>query len=157
MTTQTKTPPRLSDGDIYKAIFQHPAPRNLQRGHEYAAYIVNALEGGAPFEFNGNVANKGYVTNLPQNACVEVPVWTSRKGFEPVGVGALPPQCAVLTNLSAQIEEMAVEAAITGDKTLVYHAIYNDPLTAAVLSLAEIRKMVDEMFAQNEAYLPQFG
>ncbi len=143
--------------DDIRAWLEDPAPRNLQRGHEYAAYIVNALEGGAPFEFNGNVANKGYVTNLPQNACVEVPVWTSRKGFEPVGVGALPPQCAVLTNLSAQIEEMAVEAAITGDKTLVYHAIYNDPLTAAVLSLAEIRKMVDEMFAQNEAYLPQFG
>ena len=70
-----------------RAWLEDPAPRNLQRGHEYAAYIVNALEGGEPFSFNGNVANKGYVTNLPQNACVEVPVWASRKGLEPVGVG----------------------------------------------------------------------
>jgi len=84
-------------------------------------------------------------------------VWVSRKGFEPTNVGALPPQCAVLTNLSAQIEEMTVEASITGNKSLVYHAIYNDPLTAAVLSLAEIRKMVDDMFAQNAPYLPQFA
>lgn len=135
---------------------EDPAPRNLGRGHEYAAYIVNALEGGNPFTFNGNVPNKGYVTNLPQDACVEVPVLCSRKGFEPTHVGALPPQCAVLTNLSAQIEEMTVEASITGNKTLVYQAIYNDPLTAAVLSLAEIRKMVDDMFAQNAQYLPQF-
>lgn len=136
---------------------EDPVPRNLGRGHEYAAYIVNALEGGDPFTFNGNVPNKGYVTNLPQDACVEVPVLCSRKGFEPRYVGALPPQCALLTNLSAQIEEMTVEASLTGNKNLVYHAIYNDPLTAAVLSLAEIRKMVDDMFAQNAPYLPQFA
>lgn len=133
-----------------------PKPLNLERGHEYAAYIINALEGGEPFEFNGNVANKGYITNLPQNACVETPVWASRKGFEPVGVGALPPQCAVLTNLSAQIEEMAVEAALTGNRRLVYQAIYNDPLSAAVLSLAEIRQMVDDLFVCNRDHLPQF-
>lgn len=136
---------------------EDPAPRNLDRGHEYAAYIVNALEGGDPFTFNGNVSNKGYVTNLPLDACVEVPVRASRKGFEPAHVGALPPQCAVLTNLSAQIEEMTVEASITGNKSLVYHAIYNDPLTAAVLSLAEIRKMVDHLFTQNAPHLPQFA
>lgn len=140
-----------------RAWIDDPAPRNLSRGHEYAAYIINALEGGDPFTFNGNVPNKGCVTNLPHDACVEVPVWVSRKGFEPTNVGALPPQCAVLTNLSAQIEEMTVEASITGNKSLVYHAIYNDPLTAAVLSLAEIRKMVDDMFAQNAPYLPQFA
>ncbi|MCB0084639.1 MAG: alpha-galactosidase, partial [Caldilineaceae bacterium] len=118
---------------------------DLERGHEYAAYIINAMEGGEPFEFNGNVPNKGLVDNLPQNACVEVPVWASRKGLQPVAVGALPPQCAVLTNLSAQIEEMAVEATLTGDRRLIYQAIANDPLSAAVLSLAEIQKMVDEL------------
>jgi alpha-galactosidase len=39
---------------------------------------------------------------------------------------------------------------------MLYRAICNDPLTAAVLSLAEIRSMVNEMFAQNKDYLPQF-
>lgn len=131
-------------------------PINLQRGHEYAAYIMNAIEGGDPFEFNGNVANTGLVTNLPQNACVEVPVWANRKGLNPVHVGALPPQCAMLTNLSSQIEEMAVEGALTGDPRLVFQAIAYDPLTAAVLSLAEIRQMVNEMFEHNRDYLPQF-
>ena len=131
-------------------------PVELQRCHEYAAYIINALQGGEPFCFNGNVANTGLVTNLPQGACVEVPVWASKKGFEPVHVGALPPQCALLTNLSSQIEEMAVEAALTGDKRLVYQSIAHDPLTAAVLSLAEIREMVDKMLVQNAPYLPQF-
>ncbi len=141
--------------DIQKWL-DNPEPLNLQRGHEYAAYIMNALEGGAPFSFNGNVPNKYLVDNLPLNACVEVPVWASKKGLEPVAVGALPPQCALLTNLSAQIEEMAVEAALTGNRRLVFQAIANDPLSAAVLSLAEIQQMVDDLFAVNEPYLPQF-
>ncbi len=131
-------------------------PFSLERGHEYAAYIINALQGGEPFEFNGNVRNTGLVTNLPEDACVEVPVWVSRKGFSPVHVGALPPQCALLTNLSASIEEMAVEAALTGDPRLVFQACLADPLTAAVLSMAEIEAMVNEMFQQNRDHLPQF-
>jgi alpha-galactosidase len=143
--------------DEIKAWLDNPAPLNLQRGHEYAASIINALEGGEPFLFNGNVANQGYVSNLPPEACVEIPVWASRHGLQPLRVGALPPQCAVLTNLSAQIEEMAVEAALTGNRRLVYQAIANDPLTAAVLSLAEIQQMVDELFARNCDYLPQFA
>ena len=139
-----------------KQWFAKETPISLDRGHEYAAYIINALQGGDPFTFNGNVANTGLVTNLPPNACVEVPVWVSQKGFEPVHVGALPPQCAALTGMNSQIEEMAVEACLTGDPTLVYRAICFDPLTAAVLSLAEIKTMVNEMLAFNKDYLPTF-
>jgi len=142
--------------DEARKWFASDTPISLERGHEYAAYIINALKGGEPFEFNGNVPNTGLVTNLPENACVEVPVWTSRKGFSPVHVGALPPQCAALTNLSSTLEEMAVEAALTGNPRLVFQAIAYDPVTAAVLSLAEIRQMVNEMFQQNRDYLPQF-
>jgi alpha-galactosidase len=138
-----------------QAWFEEPA--DLERGHEYAASIINALQGGEPFEFNGNVRNTGLVTNLPPDACVEVPVFATRQGFNPVHVGALPPQVAALTSLSAQIEEMAVEAAITGNPRLVYQAICHDPLTAAVLSLAEIRSMVNDLLKQNRDYLPQFS
>lgn len=131
-------------------------PISLERGHEFAAYIINALLGDEPFEFNGNVPNTHLITNLPANACVEVPIWASRKGLSPVHVGALPASCAVLASLTAQVEEMAVEAALTGNARLVFQAIAYDPLTAAVLSLAEIRQMVNQMFEQNRAYLPQF-
>ena len=128
----------------------------LERGHEYAASIINAFVGGEIFEFNGNVANDGLVDNLPGGACVEVPVVASRKGFEPIRVGRLPPQCAMLTGLSAQIEMMAVEGCLKGDAELVYQAIAHDPLTAAKLSLAEARKMVKEMLRKNKKWLPHF-
>lgn len=139
-----------------RSWFDGSAQLKLERGHEYAAYIVNALVGGEPFRFNGNVRNTGLITNLPQDACVEVPVFVDKDGLHPVHVGALPPQCAMLTNLSAQIEELAVDGAISGDPRKVYQAILNDPLTAAVLAPNEIRDMVNAMFAKNRAHLPQF-
>jgi alpha-galactosidase len=129
---------------------------DLARGQEYAAYIINALQGGEMFKFNGNVPNTNLVSNLPQGACVEVPVLVDKAGFHPMHVGALPAECALLTGLSSGIEELAIQASIAGDPTLVYRAIAHDPLTAAVLSLAEIRTMTNELFAQHKAYLPQF-
>ena len=132
------------------------APISLERGHEYAAYIMNAIKGGETFSFNGNVRNTSLITNLPNDACVEVPVYVDRNGFRPVHVGALPPQLATLNHTNVMIEEMAVEACLTGDPRLVFHAILHDPLTAAVCSLAEIKAMVNEMLKQNEAYLPTF-
>ena len=131
-------------------------PINLGRGDEYASYIINAWMGGDIFQFNGNVSNTNLITNLPQDICVEVPVLVDKAGFHPVHVGLLPTQCAALTHINVMVEEMAVEAALTGDSTMVLRAIVYDPLTAAVLSLAEIKDMVNEMFAKNRDYLPQF-
>ena len=132
------------------------APMSLKRGHEYAASIINAYLGGELFEFNGNVENKGLVTNLPEGTCVEIPVVARRNALESVHVGALPPSVAMLTGLSAQIEMMTVEGCLTGDAELIYQAIAHDPLTATKLSLQEIRKMVREMFKKNEKYMPHF-
>jgi len=85
-----------------------------------------------------------------------VPVLVDKAGFHPLHVGALPPELAILTNVSSQIEEMAITASQVGDPVMIYRAICHDPLTAAVLSLREIKDMVNEMFAQNKEYLPQF-
>ncbi|HHW08982.1 MAG TPA: alpha-galactosidase [Firmicutes bacterium] len=132
------------------------APLNLQRGQEYAAYIINALMGGEPFIFNGNVPNTNLIDNLPPKVCVEVPVLANRGGLHPIHAGALPPQCAALNNVSIAGEEMAVEAALTGNPRLVFQACLYDPLTAAVLSMAEIKDMVQCMLKENAPYLPQF-
>jgi alpha-galactosidase len=130
---------------------------DLERGNEYAASIFNAVFGdGTVFEFNGNVRNFGLIDNLPEGCCVEVPVIASRRGLDPLHVGPLPDQLALLNNISAGCEEMAVEGALTGDPRKIFHAICYDPLTSAVLSLAEIKTMVDEMFRVNEKWLPQF-
>lgn len=132
-------------------------PTNLVRGDEYAAHIFNAIFGdGTLYKFNGNVRNFGLIDNLPAGCCVEVPVLASRAGLEPMHVGKMPDHLALMTGTSAQIEELAVEGALTGDPQKIYQACYFDPLCSAVLSLEEIRTMVREMFEANRQYLPQF-
>lgn len=129
----------------------------LTRGHEYAAYIFNAVFGdNTLFEFNGNVRNFGLIDNLPEGCCVEVPVLACRDGLRPIHVGTLPDQLAILNDTAARCEELAVKGYLNADRRMIYRAIAFDPLTAAVLSLSEIQAMVDEMFEANREYLPQF-
>jgi alpha-galactosidase len=142
--------------DDIRAWLEDENAVDLERGHEYAASIINALQGGRPYKFNGNVPNTQLITNLPEGACVEVPVYVDSGGLHPIHVGPLPPQVAPLNRITVASEEMAVEAALTGDPRLVYQSIVYDPLTAAVLSLEEIKDMVGEMLDQNRDYLPQF-
>ncbi|MDR2177068.1 MAG: alpha-galactosidase [Treponema sp.] len=131
---------------------------DLTRGHEYAAYIFNAIFGDKTlFKFNGNVSNNGLIDNLPQGACVEVPVLASPHGLEAIKIGKLPDQIAALVHTSSICEELAVEGSLQGDPRKVYQAIAFDPLTSAVLGIQEIKQMTEKMFRQNMEYLPQFS
>ncbi len=143
------------DADMAKALAEDNV--SLSRGQEFAAYIINAIMGdGEMFEFAGNIRNNGLIDNLPNDVIVEVPIVASKRGLQPIKVGKLPRQIAALNTVTAQGEELAVEGCIAGDKEMIYHACVNDPLTAAVCSLEEIRRMVDEMFEANKELLPQF-
>ncbi len=131
---------------------------DLKPSQEYAASIFNATIGdGALFTFNGNVPNTGLIENLPPGCCVEVPVVASRGGLQAVHTGPLPAHLAPLTATNALCEELAVQASLDGDRRKVFHAICMDPLTSAVLSLEEIRGMVDTLFEKNKEWLPQFA
>jgi alpha-galactosidase len=139
------------ENELSKPVF-------LQRGNEYAAGILNAWFGdGEPFHFNGNVLNENLIDNLPAGCCVEVPVAVSSSKLKPQPLGTLPAHLAALNALNASCEDLAVEGALEGDRRKVYHAAALDPLTSAVLSLAEIQSMVDEMFTANQEWLPQFN
>lgn len=127
------------------------------RSAEYASHIIEARETGRPFRLNGNVRNDGYITNLPPGCCVEVPIYVDRLGLHPAVVGNLPPQCAALNMTNVLVQGLAVEACFTGDPELVMQAVALDPLTAAVLTLAEIRDMTTEMLEAENKYLPQFA
>ena len=132
-------------------------PLTKERGKEYAANILNARLGdGTPFEFNANVINWGSVENLPEDACVEIPVIATREGYVRKFRGKLPSNIAPLVAYTAGIENLAVEAWEKKSKALVYQAVSLDPLCSAVLSLEEIRNMCDELFEVNRDYLVDF-
>jgi len=127
------------------------------RSAEYCSHIIEARETGVPFRFSGNIRNDGYITNLPQGCCVEVPIYVDRTGLNATVVGNLPVQCAALNMSNVQVQGLVVEASFTGDPELVMNAVAMDPLTASVLTLHEIREMVAEMLAAEANWLPQFA
>ena len=149
-----RSDPHLFDNQIKEFM---DAPLEKERGHEYAANIINARIGdGTPFDFNANILNKGSISNLPYDACVEIPVTATKDGYIRKYSGELPSNVATLVAYTAGIENLTVEAWEKKSKQLVYQAVSLDPLCSAVLSLEEIRQMCDEIFAKNEDYLGDF-
>ena len=135
----------------------YDAPFDCKKSLEYAADIFNARLGdGKPFIFNGNVLNNGSIPNLPNDACVEVPVVADRMGFKTTIAGPLPDHIAILVNTTARIESLVIEAAMKKSKELVYRAVYMDPLSSAVCSLDEIKNMCDELFEINKDFLGDY-
>ncbi len=132
-------------------------PFDKNRSKEYATEIFNARFGDqTPFRFNGNVLNHGSISNLPYDACVEIPVIADRAGIHPMMVGKLPAHLAILVNTTARMENLVVEAAMEKSKRKVFQAVCMDPLTSAVCSLAEIHEMCEQLFAANKAYLGDY-
>jgi alpha-galactosidase len=126
---------------------------SVRRSDEYSAPILHALETGEPFAFNGNVMNAGLIDNLPA-CCVEVPCVADAHGIAPQPVGTLPPQLAALIQTNVSVQGLTVEAALSGSRELVYHAAMLDPHTAAELSLAEIRELVDALLEAHGELVP---
>ena len=118
---------------------------------------MNARIGdGTPFSFNANILNNGSIKNLPEDACVEIPVIASSDGYERTYSGSLPLGIATMVAYSAGIENLVVEAWKEKSKQMVIEAVSLDPLCGAVLSLEEIRELCDELFAVNAGYLGDY-
>lgn len=127
-----------------------------KRSHEHASRIIEGLETGRHYRGCFNVPNNGLITNLPADCIVELPCMVDGNGVTPGFVGDLPMACAAICRASISVQELTVEAAITGNKTLVKQAMMLDPLTSAVCNTQEISDMTDEMFKALAPWLPQF-
>jgi alpha-galactosidase len=142
--------PRRCEAQIaeWEELRTNVAELSVERSDEYGAHIINALETGKPFAFNGNVMNEGLIDNLPY-CCVEVPCIADGDGITPQPVGPLPPQLAALIQTNVNVQALTVEAALTGEREHVYHAAMLDPHTAAELPLSEIRELVDALLEEH--------
>ncbi len=127
-----------------------------ERSREYASYIMEAMETNIPTKIGGNVLNTGLITNLPQNACVEVPCLVDRNGVQPTVIGDLPEQCAALNRTNINVQLLAIEAAMTQKKDYIYQAVMMDPHAGAELSLDDIVSMCDDLIEAHGDWLPKF-
>lgn len=126
------------------------------RTHEYASYIMESLLTDKVYKIGANVLNKGYITNLPQNCCVEVPCLVDGSGITPCFVGDLPAQCAARNMTNINVQMLAIEAALTRKKEHVHHAAMLDPHTSAELLMDQIVNMCDELLEANKTWLPEY-
>ena len=128
------------------------------RSEEYASRIMESIVTGTPYQIGGNVLNTGHlITNLPENACVEVPCLVNGYGVHPCHVGALPVQCAAMNMTNINVQLLTIEAAATRKKEHIYQAAMLDPHTASELDIDTIKAMVDDLIEAHGDYLPAFN
>ncbi len=133
-------------------------PENVkhERSNEYGSRIIEACETGIPYKIYGNVQNNGLISNLPNNACVEVPIMVDNNGLNPCRVGEIPEQLAALNMTHIAVHNMTVQAAVTLDKEYIYRAAYLDPHTRDQLTLDEIKSLCDDLMEAHGDWLPKF-
>ena len=144
---------KYADQDILAEAPVALPPRSV----EYGSYIIEAMETGRVFRLNGNVVNGNMISNLPPDCCGEGPIYVDRLGLHKTVVGSLPSQCAALNMTNINVQRLTVEAALEGDVEKIVMACAMDPLSAAVLTLKEIREMAAAMLEAEKQWLPQFA
>lgn len=128
-----------------------------QRSNEYGSYIIEAMETNKPFKIGGNVLNTGgLISNLPENAVVEVPCLVDASGVAPTYIGNLPEQLAALNRTNINTQLLTIEAALTNDKSKIYQAAMLDPHTASELSINDIISLCDDLIEAHGDWLPSY-
>ena len=154
--------PRRCVEQIRKWSAQRDALLNNQelkheRSHEYASYIMEAMESNVPYKIGGNVLNNGLITNLPRNAVVEVSCLVDASGVTPTYVGDLPEQCAAMNRTNINVQLLTIEAARTLKKEYIYQAAMMDPHCQSELSIDDIVAMCDDLIQAHEGWLPEYN
>jgi alpha-galactosidase len=147
---------QISEWHALRQDLEGGKPIDVCRSNEYAAGIIHAATTGKPALIYGNVPNAGLIENLPPECIVEVPCHVDRNGIQPVRIGRIPSQLAAVMKLSISVQELTVEAALTGKRDRIYQAALLDPHTSAELSPDEIWRMVDDLIERHGDLLPAY-
>ena len=145
---------QLAEWDAQEAELLADTKPICEKSVEYAARIISSIVTGTPDVIYGNVLNQNLIGNLPQNACVEVPCDVNSSGLTPRQVDDLPAHLAGLIQTNITVQQLTVDAIVSGRREAVYHAAMLDPHTSAELNLDQIWRMVDELLDAHEGWIP---
>ncbi len=128
-----------------------PLKHTASERHEF---IMAAMLGNThAYEEAVNIPNQGYISNLPAGAIVEVPGVVGADGVTGVQVGALPEPIAELCRRQLTIDELLVEAFVTGNRSLVYQLFAIDPM---IQDIDVAVSLADDLIAAYREHLPMF-
>jgi alpha-galactosidase len=148
---------QIAGWDAERARLEGGGAFEVRPSFEYAATIIRSIETGKPRVIYGNVPNEGLIDDLPRGCTVEVPCLVDGNGVQPTHIGELPRQLAALIRTNVNVQELTVEAALTGKREHVYHAAMLDPHTAAELDLDQIHELVDALLAVHGDWVPELS
>lgn len=154
--TFLRSQPVTSEKMIEHAVLEVLEFDKPKKSMEYGSRIIHAMETNTPTVIYGNMLNHGLIDNLPDGCAVEVPCLVDSSGVQPTRIGKLPTHLAALMRTQIGVQELTVEAALTGNRDAVYHAAMLDPHTAAELDLDQIWHLVDDLIEAHGDWLPQF-
>jgi 6-phospho-beta-glucosidase len=100
-----------------------------------------------------DVRNHGALPGLPDDAVVEVPARIDADGAHPLPQGPLAPELLGLIQQAKAYERLAVEAAVTGDRTVALKALLANPLVREYRVAASL---LDALLEASRPYLPRF-
>ena len=147
---------QITDWGQQARTYRNAAKIEVTQSHEYAAQIMNALQGGTACTIYGNVANNGLISQLPESAAVEVACHVDSTGLNPQPVHDIPPQLVAMMRTNVNVQELTVQALLTENRDHIYHAAMLDPRTAAELDLGQIRRLVDDLLTAHDDWLPNW-
>lgn len=128
-------------------------PFDLTPSQEAASRLIAALATGTHAVDVMNLPNRGQLPDLPLGAVVETMGTAGPMGAQAFAVGPLPRGIAGHLKKLVEMQELVVEAALTGDRRLALEALLMDPL---VKEYSTAERMLDELLRAHKRYLPQF-
>jgi len=125
----------------------------LKPSHEHASKIIAALSGGKGLITPVNTANIGQIGNLPRGVVVESQAYVDSLGIQPIAVGDMPEIIVQYLMKHIPVQEMIVQAGLTGDRDLAIQALSCDPLVPDPDTAV---KIANDFFCEFKDALPQF-
>ena len=102
-----------------------------------------------------NVSNQATIPNVRPEAVIEVDTVVDSSGYHPVYFGPLPTAIAGVCNMAATVQDLTVEAAMSGSRQLALQALLMDPMVYS-MEIDTVGMMLDEMLQAQKIWLPRF-
>lgn len=123
-------------------------------GHgDLAVRVIASMVNDTGETFVVNVRNNGTVSNLPDDAVLELSATVGRNGATPFPVGEIPKELLGMQLALVLSQQLAVSAALSGDRGDLLKAILAHPL---IHSVAAAEACMDELLELQADWLPQF-
>jgi len=144
--------------EIYKNAELHEKPAQLsQRGGAFysdaACELINSIYNDKGTIMVVSTHNRGSIPDLPLDSIVEVSSFITASGPQPIAFGPMPAATRGLLQSMKAMEELTIEAAVTGSYAKALQAFTANPI---VTSGNKAKELLDEMLDAHKEYLPQF-